>query len=320
MLHENSLNESTEILQDISDLKSGIPFTAVVLTCFKLHGNKKTLWRDLGLNPSRQEDLFDPSYMNLFKNQFAEKLAEKSIFLAQVMAALRHKYINDIVEKMVTTSSVKQIIILGAGFDTRAQTYKADDINYFEIDVKEILELKTSIYKKEQIDSNAIYIPIDYIEENLIARLLESGALPDKETLFIWEGNSMFIPCEQANALWNKIYDNFSCYYIIMDYCSKKFIERTTGVEEHIKLIDSFAAMNAMLINGYDDINKFCIDNKLTLIENHTIEELAKIYEVHDQEVVFMQCASLCLLNAPLHPVLNMERLDVTSHIHRPPL
>lgn len=283
---------------DISNLKTGIEFTAVVLVCFKLNGSKPKIWKEIGFNPSRQEDLFESRYMNFFKNDFAEELAKKGMFFPQVMAALRHKYINDMTEQMVSDGSVKQVIILGAGFDTRSQTYTSKEIKYFEIDSAEILNFKATIFKNAAIENNSVYLPLNYIEEDLIAHLIKAGVSPELETLFIWEGNSMYIPAIASKSLWGKIQKSFKKYHILMDYGSRKFIERETGIEEHIKLLDSFKAMDAHFITGYDNIEEFCNINNLKVMENFSFSELAVAYGVHNEKNTVMECGSVCLLSS----------------------
>lgn len=92
----------------------------------------------------------------------------------------------------------RQVVILGAGYDTRAYRLKAllQNVTVFELDLPSPQD-----YKKERVrevlkalPDNVVYVPIDFAAEDLAETLLKSGFRSDQKTFFVWEGVTMYIP------------------------------------------------------------------------------------------------------------------------------
>ena len=108
----------------------------------------------------------------------------------------RTKYIDDHLEKAVR-DGVDQVVILGAGFDTRA--YRFAELlagrKVFEVDYG-----PTQAIKKQRlaalgpVPSNVTYAEIDFKRETLHDALGHAGYDPTQKTFFIWEGVSMYVP------------------------------------------------------------------------------------------------------------------------------
>jgi methyltransferase (TIGR00027 family) len=93
-----------------------------------------------------------------------------------------------------------QVVILGAGFDTRAHRFAEllKDTAVIEIDYD-----ATQEYKRRRVDealggapANVVYAPIDFTRENLGEVLHRAGFRPDRTTYYICEGVSMYVPDE----------------------------------------------------------------------------------------------------------------------------
>lgn len=99
---------------------------------------------------------------------------------------------------------VPQIVLLGAGYDTRA--YRFARINktskIFELDIAPTQTRKKECLKKGQIDIplNVALVPIDFNIESIIVELGKAGYVQDKRALFIWEGVSYYLEPESVDA------------------------------------------------------------------------------------------------------------------------
>lgn len=108
----------------------------------------------------------------------------------------RTKFIDDVFRNSMT-NGIEQILIFGAGFDSRGIRFK--DLNIktkiFELDAPVTQEAKINQLKKRgvKINSNIIYVPINFNRESIEERLLESGFDTNKKTLFILEGLTMYL-------------------------------------------------------------------------------------------------------------------------------
>ena len=99
----------------------------------------------------------------------------------------------------------KQLVIIGAGYDTRA--YRFDELTN-TLTVFEVDHPTTQQVKKEKIQSifdnlppHVTYVPVVFGVDSLAHKLLEAGYDPDMRTLFIVEGLVMYIPPPAVEGL-----------------------------------------------------------------------------------------------------------------------
>ncbi|MCX6027228.1 MAG: class I SAM-dependent methyltransferase, partial [Chloroflexi bacterium] len=88
--------------------------------------------------------------------------------------------------------SLPQLVLLGAGYDSRAYRFRelAHQTRIFELDA-----LPTQIRKKEVLKRSAVpfpphlvFVPINFNEDNLQEALAGAGFSRDERALFLWEG------------------------------------------------------------------------------------------------------------------------------------
>lgn len=92
---------------------------------------------------------------------------------------------------------LEQLVILGAGYDTRAYRLRPPDngLRVFEVDQKATQQAKISKLKSFLTDlpGHVTYVSMDIEKENLKDKLLAAGYNADKKTLFIMEGLVMYL-------------------------------------------------------------------------------------------------------------------------------
>ncbi len=143
-------------------------------------------------------------FRKLFTNKFPPGMYEYVI--------ARTKFIDSIFQKAVS-SEFDQILIFGAGFDSRAIRFS--DLNkktiIFELDAPVTQEAKINQFKKRgiEIDPNIVFISIDFNKESLEDKLIESGFSKNKRSLFILEGLTMYLDPEAIDSTFNVI-DQFA--------------------------------------------------------------------------------------------------------------
>jgi methyltransferase (TIGR00027 family) len=99
--------------------------------------------------------------------------------------------------------SVPQIVILGAGYDSRPYRF-ADlmgDTRIFELDDVNILERKQKLLQQADIPvpKNLAYAPLSYDPGQLSANLAAAGFDAEKQTLFIWEGATYYLTADEVD-------------------------------------------------------------------------------------------------------------------------
>jgi methyltransferase (TIGR00027 family) len=111
----------------------------------------------------------------------------------------RTRYIDDYLKQRID-DGIEQLVILGAGYDSRA--YRFDElkakVSVFEVDHPNTQRVKIQKVKKifGSLPSHMAYVGLDLDERKLGEGLLESGYDKVKKTLFIWEGVTVYLTPE----------------------------------------------------------------------------------------------------------------------------
>jgi methyltransferase (TIGR00027 family) len=102
----------------------------------------------------------------------------------------RCRYIDDYLQECLE-SGARQVVILGAGLDSRAYREEAllEQVKFFEVDQPATQASKIERVRKVlgKIPANVTYVPLDFNADTL-DKLLSCGFDRSLKTLFIWEG------------------------------------------------------------------------------------------------------------------------------------
>jgi len=134
----------------------------------------------------------------------------------------RTKYIDSVFENAIKWG-IKQVLILGAGFDSRAIRFlnSNDNIKVFEIDTPHTQNAKIKQFEKRKIHipENNIFVPVDFEKEDLKTKLDESNFDKTEKTLFILEGLTMYLSQDTVAETFQFIHDySISGSLIVFDY------------------------------------------------------------------------------------------------------
>lgn len=111
----------------------------------------------------------------------------------------RTRYIDDYLLEFIN-KGLEQLVILGAGYDSRAYRLGGlkNKVSIFEVD-----HPATQSVKKEKLQEifqvlpdHVTYVPVDFHKDNLPSCLSENGYDRHLTTLFIWEGVTMYVAPE----------------------------------------------------------------------------------------------------------------------------
>ncbi len=145
----------------------------------------------------------------LVRRYITRKMAPRGIY-EYVIA--RTKYI-DAEFTQALKEPFDQILIFGAGFDTRALRFQdeAHHTRVFELDIKTTQQAKIGQYINRglPIPANLTFIAIDFDKEALPDKLDEVGFHKDQRSLFILEGLLMYLQPASVRATFQTI-QNFA--------------------------------------------------------------------------------------------------------------
>jgi methyltransferase (TIGR00027 family) len=109
----------------------------------------------------------------------------------------RTRAIDDTV-RAALKQGARQVVILGAGYDSRA--YRMQEqmrrATVFEVDFPPTQELKKLRIRESlgQVPKNVVFVPIDFTKEDLQTVLPKAGYHAGRKTVFVWEGVSFYLP------------------------------------------------------------------------------------------------------------------------------
>ena len=105
---------------------------------------------------------------------------------------LRTAYIDDAVVR-AADEGIAQIVILGAGYDSRAWRLARPALRFFEIDHPATQARKRARLARLELPARAAMVAVDFAVDPLGPALVAAGFDPARPALFVWEGVSMFL-------------------------------------------------------------------------------------------------------------------------------
>ena len=134
----------------------------------------------------------------------------------------RTRYIDDYSQACIN-GGVEQVVILGAGFDSRAYRLEGfKRVKVFELDHPTTQKAKVATLRaviKKGLPDWVTFVPVDFEKDRLDEKLLAAGYRRDLKTLFIWEGVTPYLTAEAVDRTLSLVVANSSPgSSIIFDY------------------------------------------------------------------------------------------------------
>ena len=199
-----------------------------------------------------------------------------------IIAQTRH--IDDYLMRCIH-GGIKQLVILGAGYDSRA--YRFDElkgkVKVFEVDNPATQRVKAEKVKKifGFLPNHVIYVPIDFDKDKLDERLFESGYDRNLKTLFIWEGVTFYITAEAVDETLAFVAKNSGeGSSIIFNYIFQSVVDGTTKLEEAKKWRRQLERYGEPPTFGIEEgtTEEFLAERGFGQVKNMTAESLENTY------------------------------------------
>lgn len=196
----------------------------------------------------------------------------------------RVRYFDDYLQDSMA-EGIKQLVILGAGYDTRAYRIEGlkEKVKVFEVDYPIIQKVKMEKIKEifGSLPGHVVFINADVGSEELFKSLLEQGYNPSERTLFIMEGLIYYIPPEGVENLLSSIVQNSGPgSRIIFDYFPQSMVDGTCELEVgnliHERVKQSGEPFKFGITDG--TIEEFLKERGFSHIQNVTSEDYKKAY------------------------------------------
>lgn len=257
-----------------------------------------TLHRVNESNKSEEERIFYDPYAVNFVNpailEFAAKYPEQAKAAVEQMERLfpglgnsiraRVRYFDDFVRAAVD-EELRQLVILGAGYDTRAYRIEGlkEKVRVFEVDHPDTQSVKIEKVKEifGSLPDHIIYVPVDFETDNFGEKLAVQGYDRSLKTLFLLEGLIMYIPPEAVDETLSFIAKNSGKgSAILFDYYPESVVDGTYEMEVGKNIRNYTKQQGEPLQFGIKEemVEAFLIERGFSGVKNVTAEEYKEMY------------------------------------------
>jgi len=224
-------------------------------------------------------------HISLVRRLFTKVAAPKGIYEYVIV---RTKYI-DAVFKQALVEQFDQILIFGAGFDTRALRFQdaMGNTNVFELDVPLTQQAKIGQYEKRHlaIPENLTFIAIDFNKESLSTKLNEAGFSKNQRSLFILEGLVMYLQPESVDETFRIIRDySGNGSWVVFDYIYASILRKEGIYYGETEIEQTVSSADEQWQFGIEkgQIEQFLTKYEMQLADHKDAKELEKTYFTDD--------------------------------------
>ncbi|HOI69203.1 MAG TPA: class I SAM-dependent methyltransferase [Methanothrix sp.] len=196
----------------------------------------------------------------------------------------RVRYFDDFVAEAVD-DGIEQLVVLGAGYDTRA--YRIDGlkerVKVFEVDHPDTQEVKMEKIEKifGALPLHVAYVPLDFEKDGLGPRLMEMGYDRSKKTLFVMEGLIMYIPPKAVDDVFSFIVNNSGKgSWVIFDYYPDFMVDGESELDVANNIRNFLIQQGEPLKFGIREgsVEAFLTERGLSRVQNVTSEDYKRAY------------------------------------------
>ncbi|MFC1862989.1 class I SAM-dependent methyltransferase [Thermodesulfobacteriota bacterium] len=241
-------------------------------------------------------------HIPLVRRLFRQIFAPKGIYEYTIA---RTKYIDKVFKELLT-EGLDQILILGAGFDTRALRFQteAGDTRIFELDVPITQKAKLGQYTKRRLSlpMNVEFISIDFDKESLSEKFEGACIHREGRSLFVMEGLLMYLKPESVDKTF-KVIEEFAGKdsVVVFDYVRASVLRQKGSYYGQKDILKSLENAGEKWHFGIEEgeLEEFLIKYSLRVCEHKEPQELERIYFMDTSgEIVGRINGTHCLVKA----------------------
>jgi methyltransferase (TIGR00027 family) len=176
----------------------------------------------------------------------------------ELWTAVRTAFIDERVRRAIDGAfRFGQIVLLGAGFDTRAARLAAPGVRFFEVDHPD-----TQAEKKKRIAGvegypreAAIHVACDFERQDFLAELTRSGFDANAAALFVWEGVTPYLTEGAVRATLRRIAaGTHPSSVVVFDHLRKKIVAGDVADAGDLRSREFVGELGEPLRWGTDDV------------------------------------------------------------------
>jgi methyltransferase (TIGR00027 family) len=170
-----------------------------------------------------------------------------------------------------------QVVLLGAGLDTRSARLGGDGLRWFEVDHPASQALKVELLG--ELDGypqgTATFVRCDFETDDFIERLTEAGFDPEKPALFVWEGVTPYLSEAAVRDTVHRIAS--SCHpdtVLIYDHLEKKLVRGTPVDMADAALKEMVDQLGEPFVFGIDDPLPLMVEEGYRQVRRVSFDEI----------------------------------------------
>lgn len=205
---------------------------------------------------------------------------EKAVPAIELWVALRTARLDDSTREAIA-SGIGQIVILGAGLDTRAARLASSGVRFFEVDTPQTQREKLARLAK--LDgypiAAATYVECDFETDDFLDRLVASGFDAAAPAFFIWEGVTYYLPEEAVRATLVRLASGTHPESVVaFDFFGNRFVKSELRDEMDRAARNRVAEMGEPLRSGFTDLVPVLYECGFRKVHVEPFDEIALNY------------------------------------------
>jgi methyltransferase (TIGR00027 family) len=170
---------------------------------------------------------------------------------------VRTRYVDDFLDQQLTPD-VRQVVILGAGYDSRAYRFgdRLRQVAVFEVDHPATSRRKVLGVEKilGSVPRHVTYVPVDFDRDTVGARLEDAGYRSDLRTIFLWEGTTPYLSAEAVDETLRFVRArSASGSVLLFDYILRSVLDGTCTARGAQTERDRMKATSEPFVFGIDE-------------------------------------------------------------------
>jgi len=170
----------------------------------------------------------------------------------------RTRYFDDVLLQEAA-KGLDQLVVLGAGFDSRSVRYRAQlgAARVFEVDRPEVLQTRAERLRDVAQNAHAVAVPIDFERDDLAESLLAHGfVVRGVRSVFLWEGVTYYLPEHAVHAVLSSVAALTEApSSIVFDYVTRAFFEGDVHAHGAKQLSNGWRSMGNVNRSGVADVH-----------------------------------------------------------------
>jgi len=197
---------------------------------------------------------------------------------SELWIALRTAWIDGRIRRLCKPGGDRaQVVLLGAGLDTRAARMGGAGLRWFEVDhpASQALKLELLDKLKGYPSGTATFVRCDFERDDFIDRLTESGFDAQKPALFVWEGVTPYLSEGAVRGTVHRIAS--SCHpdtVLIYDHLEKKLVRGTSVDAADAALNEMVDELGEPFVFGIDDPLPLMVEEGYRQVRRVSFDEI----------------------------------------------